>query len=99
MLTWVWHVEAMLSPGSVAVAGVFFLQRVPSGSPPCSSASLGAGGCHQTPPEASPHGPGRRRAHTPAPVETVYELTHGKGMSFSLAGRSSVQFYLGDHNG
>lgn len=87
MLTWVWHLEATLSPGLVAAAVAFSPQRVPAGSPPCSAASLGAGGCHQTQPGASPHGPGHRRAHTPAPVETVLEPTHGKDMSSSLAGK------------
>lgn len=80
----------MLSPGSVAAATVFFPQRVPSESPPCCAAFLGACGCHLTPPVASPHGPGRRRAHTLTPVKTVLELTNGKDMSSSLA-RKTIQ--------
>lgn len=71
----------------MAAAAAFFPQRVPSGSQPCSAASLGVGGCHLTLPEANPHGRDHGRAHTPAPVETLLKLTHGKDMSSSLAGK------------
>lgn len=52
-----------------------FPQRVPSGSPPCSAASPGACGCHRTPPAASPHGPGHRRARIPGPIQSTGHIT------------------------
>lgn len=69
--------EAVPSPDTAVVAAVFVPQRCLSGSPPCSSASPGAYGCHQTPPAANPHGSDRWKAHIPAPMQHTQAVLKG----------------------